>query len=76
MSARVTFDVEIRDPARYQVFMQGVKPALEAAGARYLARGEDAQALQVLLRSLVLGRGGATRTRHGQGAIRGPEGAA
>ena len=35
MSAYVIFDVEIRDPARYQAFM----PALEAAGARYLARG-------------------------------------
>jgi uncharacterized protein (DUF1330 family) len=32
-------DVEIRDMARYQEFMAGVKPALEAAGARYLARG-------------------------------------
>lgn len=41
MSAYVIFDVEIRDPARYQSFMQGVKPALEAAGARYLARGGD-----------------------------------
>lgn len=39
MSAYVIFDVEIQDMARYQVFMQGVKPALEAAGARYLARG-------------------------------------
>jgi uncharacterized protein (DUF1330 family) len=39
MSAYVIFDVEIRDLAQYQVFMQGVKPALEAAGARYLARG-------------------------------------
>ncbi len=39
MSAYVVFDVEIRDMARYQEFMQGVKPALEAAGARYLARG-------------------------------------
>jgi uncharacterized protein (DUF1330 family) len=39
MSAYVIFDVEIRDPARYQQFMLGVKPALEAAGARYLARG-------------------------------------
>jgi len=39
MSAYVIFDVEIRDTARYQQFMQGVKPALEAAGARYLARG-------------------------------------
>lgn len=39
MSAYVIFDVDIRDPARYQEFMAGVKPALEKAGARYLARG-------------------------------------
>ena len=39
MSTYVIFDVEIHDMARYQVFMQGVKPALEAAAARYLARG-------------------------------------
>ncbi len=39
MPAYVIFDIEIRDPARYQEFMAGVKPALEAAGARYLARG-------------------------------------
>jgi uncharacterized protein (DUF1330 family) len=39
MSTFVIFDVEIRDPARYQEFMTGVKPALEAAGGRYLARG-------------------------------------
>ena len=39
MPAYVIFDVEIRDPARYQEFMAGVKPALEQAGARYLARG-------------------------------------
>lgn len=39
MSTYVIFDVEIRDMERYQAFMQGVKPALEAAGARYLARG-------------------------------------
>ena len=39
MSAYVIFDVEIRDPARYQEFMAGVKPALEKAGAKYLARG-------------------------------------
>ena len=39
MSAYVIFDVDIRDPARYQEFMTGVKPALEKAGARYLARG-------------------------------------
>ena len=39
MAAYVVFDVEIRDPARYGEFMAGVKPALEAAGAKYLARG-------------------------------------
>ena len=39
MAAYVIFDVDISDPARYQEFMSGVKPALEAAGARYLARG-------------------------------------
>jgi uncharacterized protein (DUF1330 family) len=39
MSACVIFDVEIRDMSRYQDFMKGVKPALDAAGARYLARG-------------------------------------
>jgi len=35
----VIFDVEIRDMSKYQEFMKGVKPALDAAGARYLARG-------------------------------------
>ncbi|MBX3685981.1 MAG: DUF1330 domain-containing protein [Rhodocyclaceae bacterium] len=39
MTAYVVFDVEIRDAQRYQEFMQQVKPALEAAGGRYLARG-------------------------------------
>ena len=39
MSAYVIFDVDIRDGAKYQDFMSGVKPALEAAGAKYLARG-------------------------------------
>ena len=39
MSAYVIFDVDIRDPAKYQEFMAGVKPALEKAGAKYLARG-------------------------------------
>jgi len=41
MSAYVIFDVEIRDPVRYQDFMLKVKPALESAGARYLARGGE-----------------------------------
>lgn len=39
MPTYVVFDVEIRDSARYQDFMKQVKPALEAAGGRYLARG-------------------------------------
>jgi uncharacterized protein (DUF1330 family) len=39
MATYVIFDVEIRDAERYGVFMSQVKPALEAAGARYLARG-------------------------------------
>jgi uncharacterized protein (DUF1330 family) len=39
MAAYIVFDVEIRDPVRYQEFMTKVKPALQAAGARYLARG-------------------------------------
>ena len=39
MPAYAIFDVEIRDMAKYQEFMAGVKPALERAGARYLARG-------------------------------------
>ena len=41
MSAYVIFDVRIDDPVRYQEFMIGVKPALEAAGAKYLARGGE-----------------------------------
>ncbi len=39
MAAYVIFDVDIRDASRYQAFMKKVKPALEKAGARYLARG-------------------------------------
>ena len=39
MPAYVIFDVEIRDGERYQNFMSQVKPALEEAGGRYLARG-------------------------------------
>jgi uncharacterized protein (DUF1330 family) len=39
MPAYVIFDVQIDDAARYQEFMAGVKPALEQAGAVYLARG-------------------------------------
>ncbi len=39
MAAYVIFDVDIRDPNRYQDFVKQVKAALEEAGARYLARG-------------------------------------
>ena len=39
MSVYVIYDVDIHDMARYQEFMQQVKPAIEAAGGRYLARG-------------------------------------
>lgn len=39
MSAYVIFDVEIRDMSLYQEFMKRVKPALDAADSRYLARG-------------------------------------
>jgi uncharacterized protein (DUF1330 family) len=39
VSAYVIFDVDISDMAKYQEFMAGVKPALEKAGGRYLARG-------------------------------------
>jgi uncharacterized protein (DUF1330 family) len=41
MSAYLIFDVDIHDMARYGEFMTRVKPALEAAGARYLARGGE-----------------------------------
>ncbi|MBC7608574.1 MAG: DUF1330 domain-containing protein [Polaromonas sp.] len=41
MSAYVIFDVEISDMQKYQEFMRGVRPALEAAGAKYLARGGE-----------------------------------
>ena len=41
MSAYVIFDVEIFDLTRYQEFMVGVKPALEAAGGKYLARAGE-----------------------------------
>jgi uncharacterized protein (DUF1330 family) len=41
MSAYLIFDVDIHDMGRYGEFMTRVKPALEAAGARYLARGGE-----------------------------------
>lgn len=39
MTTYVIFDVDIHDVPRYQEFIHQVKPALEAAGGRYLARG-------------------------------------
>ena len=39
MTAYAIFDVDIHDMPKYQEFMAAVKPALEAAGGRYLARG-------------------------------------
>ena len=39
MTAYAIFDVEIHNMERYQDFMAQVKPALEAAGGRYLSRG-------------------------------------
>ena len=39
MPAYVILDVEVTDVTRYQDFIAGVKPVMEAAGARYLARG-------------------------------------
>jgi uncharacterized protein (DUF1330 family) len=39
MAAYVIFDVEISSMTQYQAFMARVKPELEKAGARYLARG-------------------------------------
>ncbi len=39
MPAYVIFDVEIRDMNQYREYMKGVKPAIEAAGGKYLARG-------------------------------------
>ena len=43
MSAYVIFDVEIRDMSKYQEFVSGVKPAIEAAGAKYLLISHEAQ---------------------------------
>jgi len=39
MAAYVIFDVDIRDANQYQEYMKQVKPAIEKAGGRYLARG-------------------------------------
>jgi len=42
----VVVDVEIRDMARYRTYMEQVRPALEAAGGRYLVRGGAHQAYE------------------------------
>ncbi len=39
MPAFVIFDVEIRDATKFTEFMNGVKPAIDQAGGKYLARG-------------------------------------
>ncbi len=41
MTAYVILDVEIREANRYQDYMDLVKPAVLAAGGRYLARGRS-----------------------------------
>ena len=46
MSAYVIFDVDIWDLPRYQEFMVMVKPAIEAAGGRYLVRGGEHEVLE------------------------------
>jgi uncharacterized protein (DUF1330 family) len=39
MSAYAIFDVDIRDPVKYQEFMIKGAPAIAEAGGRYLVRG-------------------------------------
>jgi uncharacterized protein (DUF1330 family) len=39
MSAFIVFDVDVRDPPQYREFMTAVRPVIEAAGGKYLARG-------------------------------------
>ncbi len=46
MAAYVIFDVDIYDIARYQDFMSRAKPAIEAAGGKYLARGGEHKVLE------------------------------
>ena len=46
MSAYVIYDVQIRDPERYQEYTVKVKPAIEAAGGRYLARGGEHKVIE------------------------------
>jgi uncharacterized protein (DUF1330 family) len=37
----IIFDVDIHDGPRYRTYMEHVRPALEAAGGRYLVRGGE-----------------------------------
>jgi uncharacterized protein (DUF1330 family) len=46
MSAYVIFDVDIWDLERYQEFMLQAKPAVEAAGGRYLVRGGEHKVIE------------------------------
>lgn len=41
MTAYAILDVEIYDIGKYMAFMTEVKPLIEAAGGRYLARGGE-----------------------------------
>jgi uncharacterized protein (DUF1330 family) len=46
MAAYLIFDVEIHDPAEYGKFMTAVKPAIEAAGGKYLVRGGEFKVIE------------------------------
>ena len=46
MSAYVIYDVQITDPERYKEYTVKVKPAIEAAGGRYLARGGEHKVIE------------------------------
>lgn len=41
MTAYAIMDVDIFDIEKYMLFMQAVKPLIDAAGGRYLARGGE-----------------------------------
>ena len=46
MSVYAIFDVEIKDKEKYEEYMNGVKPAIESVGARYLVRGGAHQVIE------------------------------
>jgi len=46
MTAYVVYDVDIHDLALYQEYMAEVKPAIEAIGGRYLARGGEHKVIE------------------------------